>query len=253
MGWTNIALGTEYAVNEVLTSSKVNAKINDNLRYLHGDDGTVAIGASMTLAGILTATAGGASQNILLALSGNAGQFAGVSVGRTASESHFAVPGATNQFFTGTQAGDMLFKIDDNSKNIVFGGTSMRAAFTSAGVGFGTVAPAGALHVLGAGAIAGAGFTIGSVAAVSSIQTVFAAGTVARGATAIILDRDNTGPVMTTSLIVGVPLSGSTTYTCIAPSSDVITVAVTAGGAVTVQRTTGTHGTHDITMFLITT
>lgn len=236
-----------FATLEIPPAAKLNT-IQDNLTYLHGDAGAVSINNTLQI------NAGGASQNIVLGLSGAAGSFAGLSVGRTASESHFAVPGATNQFFTGTQAGDMLFKIDDNSKNIVFGGTAMRAAFTSAGVGIGTNAPAGALHVLGAGAIAGAGLVIGSVAAVTSIQTVFAAGTVARGALFLILDRDS-GSVAPLGIAVGGPfamtLSSSATYN---PGGfDTITIAVTAAGAVTAQRTAGTHGTHDITIFAILT
>ena len=109
-------------------------------------------------------------------------------------------------------------------------------------VGIGTTAPAGPLEVKGAG---GGRILMLSADDVTTLQTIAVAGTVVSGATFFIMDRNNT----TTTCFQGaagtaLQLSGSSSYA----NTDTITYAVTAGGAITVQRTSGTNGSHDMTI-----
>ena len=127
------------------------------------------------------------------------------------------------------------------------GTTAIMTLSPGPAVGIGTASPAGGLHVTGAGAISGAGLAINSVAAVTSIQTIFAAGTIARGAGFLIMDRNNTGGAVYFNISLAAAISTGFTYA----NTDTITVSITAGGAVTVQRTAGTNGTHDISMLAI--
>jgi hypothetical protein len=229
-----------FATLEVPTVAKMNT-IQDNLSYLHGDAGAVTINNDLTAPNL---NAVGAANAALVAQGTANGSFARLSlIAKTAGGA------AVDYRYLTNALGGGEWVVYDNAA----GATRMHMTSTG-NVAIGSNAPAGKFHVQAAGAVAGAGLIIGSVAGVFSLQTVFAAGTVARGALFLILDRDS-GSVAPLGMAVGGPfamtLSGSATYN---PGGfDTITVSVTAGGAVTVQRTAGTHGTHDITVFAILT
>lgn len=229
-----------WAVADVLTSSDMNVYVRDNIGYLHGDAGAISVvsdftatntvNASGSASGALTAT--GTANNSLARLSLVAKTAGGVAV--------------DYRFLTNALGGGEWLVFDNHA-------SATRMYMDSSGnVGIGPNTPLGKFHVQGAGAVAGAGFVVGSVAAVTSIQTIFAAGTVARGAAFFILDRNNTGGAVNAvnTANTGIVNGGSPfTYT----NNDTISVAITAGGAVTVTRTIGTNGTHDITMIALLT
>lgn len=97
--------------------------------------GTIALGgftltvpATGTAALLATANAftaaqtvnlgGSSNQNIIVALSGGAANFAGISVGLTTATTHLAVAGGTNQFFTGTVVGDTVLTNDTSGSEL---------------------------------------------------------------------------------------------------------------------------------------
>jgi len=249
MAWTAPAT---WNVSEIVLASKMNAHVRDNLKYLKGQAGAVVLEDRLEI----PATSGTTGTGLRFATSGTSyGTVQGFNDG-TNSYIFFG----TNRQFDGTgwqqlnaRAASLIQLTQDVVTFSTFPAASSvpaeRMRITNAGnVGIGTTAPAGALHVTGAGSISGAGFAIGSVAAVTTIQTVFAAGTIARACVVSFIDRNNTGGAYTSSTNLGViALSGALTYT----NTDTITLAVTAGGALTAQRTTGTNGSHDIVIHVI--
>lgn len=86
-------------------------------------------------------------------LSGDATKFTRIGVGRTALEVSYAIIGNTNEFFTGTAAGDAVVRLDSSSKKIHLGvGVSGSAELVIAdgNVGFGVGAfGASAVGVIG--------------------------------------------------------------------------------------------------------
>lgn len=258
MAWTAPAT---YGVGDVLTAANLNTYLRDNLRYLKGLDGDVYIEDDL---GIGTANPQAnipASARVVTVSSGGG---AGTTASLVAEGTRSGADGSTALFsFINTAATGADKRIasilagrdsDDNSGNLRFflrnaGALVEAARFDRAGnFGINALAPAGRLHVLGAGAVAGAGMVIGSVAAVTSIQTIFAAGTVARHAFFTFSDRNNTTLTVVAAASNGCQVGSFFTYV----NTDTITIAVTAGGAVTAQRTTGTSGSHDIAVFMIT-
>lgn len=229
MGWT---APRTWVAGELETAAIFNPHIRDNLLYLKGAAGAVQIDNSLT-----AVLAAGAE---LVAQGTNNGSFARFKLltkrtSGTVVDWRILANGVSD-------AGELVF-FDTTA-------AAERMRLDNAGfLGIGTAAPLGRIHVANVGAVAGAGFVVGSVAAVTSIQTVIAAGAVARCAGIIAIDRNNTSPFpTTTSVMQGFTLGANNqTYT----NQDTITIAVTAGGAVTAQRTAtgGTSGTHDI--FLI--
>jgi hypothetical protein len=235
-----------WSVSEVVTAANMNTHVRDNLDYLKGNAGTVAIADSVTLPTVTGTTGDG-----LRFTSGGTdyANFQGMDL-----SSNTYIFFSSNRYYTGAawaqlnaRAGAVLQLTQDDLSFSTFPAASStpteRWRITDAGdmsIGAG-VAPGGRLHVVG-GEISGGGFCINSLAAVTSIETMFIAGTVPRAISLYIFDRNNTGGATVASQNLMVALSGSTSYV----NSDTITVAVTAGGAVTCQRTSGTNGTHDI-------
>ena len=95
---------------------------------------------------------------------------------------------------------------------------------------------------------AGGGFATLSAAVVTTIQTLAAAGTVLSGAVFYIIDRNNTtGTTYLATSGIALALGGTITYV----NTDTIVVTLTAGGGITVARTVGTNGSHQINMFVL--
>lgn len=215
MAWTS---PKTWSVAEVVTAANMNLHIRDNLSYLKSaptfDGAPIMAGGTM----YLKAT----SQNN--------------------NQIRFQNSAGTNKTAIGsdinTNTGVNTFEVFDLVAN------ALRLIVADGGnVGIGVAAPAGRLHAVGAGG----GFMFLSANAVTSLQTLAPAGTVAHGATFYISDENNNGGGMNSSSGSSITLSGSFTYV----NSDTITVAITAGGAITVQRTTGTSGAHNINMLVL--
>lgn len=217
---------TSFATGNIVVASDMNA-INNNIAYLHGDAGAITLANDLTAgsasAAAIVASASGSSSSARLAL---VCKQAGVAV-------------EYRNLVNGLGTGEWL--LFDN----VAGATRLRVE-SSGFFGVGASAPKAPFHVNGAGGVASSGILFSSVAAVTSLQTAFPAGTVTRAALLFVTDRNNTGgaitgPAATTLLPGGAVLSYANT--------DTINIAVTAGGAITAQRTSGTNGTHDIVIF----
>lgn len=219
-----------FSVGQIVNASDMNL-ITANIAYLHGDTGTTAFAAGITTTGSVVATLGGNSQNIINALSGNASLLAGMGVGRTAQEVQMAVPAVAGQFFAGAAVGDMILR-------------NLAGAKIMLGIG------AQPLLTLRAGAIGTSGMDFSTVAAVTTVQTIFPAGTIARAALLLILDRNNTSGLNTLSTLSAIGTLGTTLPTY-SSGGDTMTVIITAGGGVTVARTAGTAGTHDVMMLAL--
>lgn len=247
--WTSVA--------EIMTSAKLNI-LADDVRYLKGLAGDIyleadlGVGTSAPMANLTGGTYGRA----VTASTPNSDQInAVIAEGhRAGTDSGFAHFVGINRAATGTdkRAGIVGFlrDIDDNSGQVAIatrdsGTVANRFYIKKDGkVGVGTSAPQGLLHVAGATG----GILFASVAAVTSLQTIASAGTVTSGAGFWIFDHNNTGGANVHQLpFLTLTVGTSTTYV----NTDTITVAITAGGAITVTRTTGTNGTHDIQMMVI--
>lgn len=218
-----------WSVGEVVTAAIMNTHVRDNLNYLKGAAGAVQIDNEIT-----SLLAAGGSVN---AQGTNNGSFARLKlVAKRTSGTTVDWRLLANGL---SDAGELAF-YDANA-------SAERARFDNAGnFGIGTVAPQGKLHAVGTGG----GFMFLSVNAVDgTLQTIAAAGTVASTAYFLaVLDYANTGGA---SAVSGQPLKinvgASNTYT----NGDTITIAVTAGGAITIQRTTGTASTHQVGMLVL--
>lgn len=217
----------------------MNAQLSDNLRYLKGLDGAVAIQDALGVT-VNTNAAGGVTIT-----QSNAGTSAFGSVYLTndgATIGGLIRNSIANTSYGGANALNML---TFSAHPLALGtNNTIRALIDSSGnMGIGTTSPLAKLHVATA---TGVGMLVVSAAAVTTLQTIAPAGTVTKGAGIFVADFNNT-TLLNGSFLLSVSLSGSTPYT----NNDTITVAVTAGGAITVQRTTGTNGTHDIRMVVL--
>lgn len=233
----------------------MNTHVRDNLNYLKGDTTDIQIGttgqkwglgiaptrqahiygAGQTVAGLTDA--GNKGGTLYIQDSGGGGGNGGALVlGSTFG--HWAALKALVTDGSGNSAGDLAFATRNSTADTAL---TERMRITGPGnVGIGTISPQGKLHVVGA---SGGMISLFAAAVAGSVVTVAVAGTVTRSAFFWLTDHNNTtltgvGALNGTQVAVG----GNTTYA----NTDTITVAVTAGGAITFQRTVGTNGTHDI-------
>jgi hypothetical protein len=238
MSWTSLA-NPAYVTGHVMTQSDM-AEITNNLRYLKGTDGAVAIDNALGVTVNTNAAAGititnsnaGSSAYTGLNLENDGGADAGA---YRCSSTNTAYGGANSLNFL--TIGAHPFAIGTN--NVV------RQFFSSDGkIGFGTTSPQSVLHAVGAGG----GFMFLSANAVDgTLQTLAAAGTVTQSAAFWIYDRNNTGGAFVQAS--GNMLGLAQTFNLV--NTDTVTVAVTAGGAITVQRTAGTNGTHQVNALIL--
>lgn len=245
MAWTAPAT---FSVSEVVTAAKLNTHIRDNLKYLKGQAGGVAIedkltvGAATTPAAALHASAASNSiiETIRLDNPNNIGSNGSKIGWRNAGQAGEA---AFIQVYRNGSGVDMFMQLGTSS-NWTTTDAAARMTIDGAGnFGIGTAAPQSRLHVAGVGG----GFLYLSASAVTTLQTLAAAGTVTKGAVCWVSDVNNTTNTIVSSGLLAIPVNSLLTYT----NTDTITVAVTAGGAITVQRTTGTNGTHNINMLVL--
>lgn len=223
-------------VNDVFTSAEWNTYVRDNLNYLHGDAGAITLNNALNVTGNVKSIGG--------TFQGN-GAAPGMWMDETSAKgAYFLVNSSVVQIqrratnFGAFEANPFQMNLGAPSNSFVMD-VSGRIA-----MGIGT--PQGALHVVGqtaAGAQQG-GELLLEAAAVTSLQTLTAAGTVARGAIFLILDRNNTGGALLATFSGAIGLGGNIAYI----NADTVQISLTAGGAITAQRTSGTSGSHDITI-----
>lgn len=277
MGWTAPAT---YSVNEIVTASKLNTHIRDNLAYLKGQAGAVAIEDAVTAAGMITAvdafnvTSDGSSAAVNID-SYRASAFGSRVLFRSARGTlgsptqsllgdligRFGAAGRTNAGAFGSEVGRMDF-VTSEAHTASAQGTDIQFATTPVGsttavpvaritgsgrLGIGSAvaaAPQGPLHAAGVG---GNVLFVSVDAVNNTLQTPVIAGTVTQSAAFWLYDRNNTGGAFVQ--ISGNMLALNQTFGI--ANTDTITVAVTSGGAITVQRTSGTNGTHQVNMLVL--
>lgn len=195
----------------------MNAHIRDNLLYLKGQAGAVTIDDVIAPLGMAALRNDGGYQFTLERSSATARKYG------------FAIA-----------AGDGSFAMDD-----VTAAARRMTLDVNGNLGFGGVlAPQGKIHVAGAG---GGMLFLSCNAVDGTLQTPVVAGTVTQSAAFWGYDRNNTGGGLVQ--VSGNMLALAGTFAFI--NTDTVTVTVTAGGAITVQRTAGTNGTHQINMLVL--
>lgn len=233
------------AVAEVITAAKMNILAAD-VRYLKGLDGPP------TIEDVLTVSQAGGYHQIELVKSG---ETARGYYGHAGAITYLAANrNPTTGVFADTAKSAALIQLDGSAAASAISfftasvannaGAARMFIDGSGNVGIGTISPQGKLHAVGAGG----GFLFLSASAVTSLQTLAAAGTVTSGAVFYIMDHNNTGGAnyfVTSGTLLA--LAGTITYT----NSDTLVITLTAGGGVTVQRTVGTNGTHDVNLFML--
>ena len=263
MGWT---APDTFSVSEVVTAAKMNLNIRDNLNYLRGLAGAVNIrsslaitdvGSDITPANLLhvhsTTTAAGK-----IKLSSSAPGFelqdnvtdasrtmyGGLGFGTSAG--HFGGGAGDMNFYTAANAGSQTNGIRFSTARDTSGNYAERL-FVPGGyatgvgrVGINMATPQGPLHVAGAGG----GFVFLSVTGLNATLQTISGNFVTRGTGMFIGDISTSGGTdWSYGKILSPQLNNFEDYTT--ADGDVIRVSVTAGGAITVQRQSGTF-THQI-------
>lgn len=254
MAWT---APRTWSVGEIVTAAIMNTHVRDDLKYLKGQAGAVAIEDRVAIG-----TASAPTHQLDVNASGinivrlGAGAYLEgrttlanlleFSSGAYYNGSNWTTNASATDatIISGYQGAIEFFANTGLTANATFTPTS-RMKLTASGLGIGTASPAGPLHVVGT--VAGTGFLHASASAVTSLQTIAAAGTVTNAALFLVIDRNNTGGGVVVATNIWAAVGGSTNYA----NNDTITIAVTAGGAITVQRTLGTNGTHNISMLVV--
>ena len=213
-----------FAVSEVVTAARMNI-LSDDLAYLKGSSGAVTIDnelASIVPAGA-TLTAQGTSNSAFGRLK---------LMGKTAG---------------GTTI-DWRFLADPTGDFYIYDGAAaayrMAITATNGYMGVRTQTPQAPIHVVGAG---GACLFVSANAVDGTLQTPIAAGTVTQSAAFWGYDRNNSGGA--TVQFSGNMLTLSGTFAVV--NGDTITITLTAGGAITAQRTSGIGGTHQVNMLVM--
>lgn len=264
-------------VGMVHTAAQWNTYVRDNMEYLKGNAGSVAIGAGMTVgaAGLATRVEiVGTSATLIMSendqavdenrwdvvVNSKSWLFRAVNDAYTASAVALTVVRGTGTAISYISVPPNLVigaAASISAKLGVNGGVAVGAGYynqspptngllVQGSVGIGLTAPDGPLHV--AGAVGGMAFVAKSAVANSSV-TLLSAGTVTRGCSVRGMLYRNTGAAVINISGFTCPLSSTISLYDDGTSTNVFQMTVTAGGQVTVRRSAGSD-TYDCSLIL---
>jgi hypothetical protein len=245
MAWTAPALGSEFAVAEVVTAAKMNTKLTDNLRYLKGMDSAVDIVNILNLKpaaanpefGMYLPASSSVAQYVMYDQAGTYRAIAGF------GGSTYATTALQNSFFflTNGASGDVVFMPN---------GTEQVRYKVGGNVGIGTASPQGRLHAKGSIASAML-FEYDGVD--NTARTVIAdgAGDVLYSIVGMFTVRASDGGLSSGNVTANLGLSsGTDLYNPGGAGTNVCRLLTAANGSVTVQRTAGAL-TYKVALWLL--
>lgn len=224
MAWTAPAT---YSVAEVVTAAKLNTHVRDNLDYLKGNAGVISLGASVDSAGTVRAT-GFTSPS-----SGAGAELVYVSNTAYLLGYDRSAPGFRPLIMAGTT---LEFDV---------GATPAGFFDASRNFGVGTVAPQGRLHAISANSFGSAFLDYNGVDA--TLRTLLPAASVTAVAAIMYAVKSSAGGT-TTGITNTVP-GGNTDYPD--GSGSTLRIAVTAGGALTLQRVVSGTSTFKVALWVV--
>jgi hypothetical protein len=255
MGWTTPALGSEFAVAEVVTAAKMNAKLTDNLRYLKGKDGAILLEDRLTL----PVTSGGNGMGLRIANGAtDIANFQALDLGGL-SYIFFS----TNRQFDGsatwqqmnTRAAGLLQITQDALTFQTFPAASStpteRMRIQNTGwAGFGGVIPSGPMHVKGTISSAML-FEYDGVDGTARTVLADGAGDVLYSIVGMFTVRASDGGLSSGNVTANLGLSsGTDLYNPSGAGTNVCRLLTAANGSVTVQRTAGAL-TYKVALWLL--
>lgn len=245
MAWTAPAT---WSVAEVVTASKMNTHVRDNLKYLKGQAGPVTIEDRLTLP-LVSGTDGKG-----LRLNNGSADFATLQSLDATGQSYIFF--ANNRYFDGTawqamnaRAGAIMNILDNEwiYYSSAAGGATlverMRMA-ANGNFGIGTAAPQGKVHAVGA---VGNSVHLDFNGVDATLRTLLTAGSVTAVAAIMYAVKSSAGGT-TTGITNTVP-GGQTDYAD--GSGSTLRIAVTAGGALTLQRVVSGTSTFKVALWVV--
>jgi hypothetical protein len=225
MAWT---APRTWSVAEVVTAAMLNTHVRDNLNYLKGNAGAVDLVNTVNL------KPASGNPELGMYLPANTAVAQAVMYDQTAT--YRGIFGYGGSAYANAALQNCAFFLTN--------GTSGDFVILPNGVETARWKVGGAAYFKGAGG----GFIFLSANAVDgTLQTLAAAGTVTQSAAFWAYDRNNTGGAFVQ--VSGNMLALGGTFNLV--NTDTVQVAVSAGGAITVQRTAGTNGTHQVNMLVL--
>lgn len=238
MAWTSLA-SPAFATGHVMTQADL-LQVTDNLRFLKGTDGAITLDNVLNVSANIKTTA---------TMQAN-GTSPGMWMDETSAKGAYMVLNTSLLQIQRRATGFGAFEANPFQMNI--GAPSNSFVMDVNGwVAMGVGTPLGAFHVVGKtpAAAAKGGMLLLAAAAVTTLQTLAVAGTVTKVASFVIAcnqltttSANGTAPPTATAIPGGNFILTSGT--------DTLTIAVTAGGAITVQRTAGA-GSDDIILLVL--
>lgn len=220
MAWTAPAT---WAIDEIVTASKMNTHVRDNLAYLKGAAGTIAFDAGATFAGVLTVTGGNGIVSISTSSAANP------TITSTNDSS------VNSLFFTGRSG-----LAATSGKTIIQNASNNDIILTTTGkIGISQNTPTGKLHILDS--ISGfIKWDFDGLAGVAQTVIANGAGDVLYAFAFASLVRSSTGTVQVLFWFNGTVTPGGAAQTIFSSGGEVATLSCAADGSITVQRTGGT-------------
>jgi hypothetical protein len=260
MGWT---APSTYSTGQIVNAAILNTDVRDNLRYLKGLDGNVGIGPAVftptKLLHLHDTALTGATLKLTSAAPGIEFQDNVVDASRTmygalgfgTAAGHFGGGAGDMNFATAAYAGGQTNGVRFSTARDTSGNYASRLfvpggyASGAGRVGINTDAPQGNLHLTGVGGGAGVFLEYNGVDA--TLRTLLSAATITAVAAIMYAVKSSSGGT-TTGITNTIP-GGQTDYAD--GSGSTLRIAVTAGGALTLQRVVSGTSTFKVALWVV--